>query len=159
MCCYLARGATPPLRFSGFKHIFCENGVALGGITNKHVGDGADKFAVLNDRRATHECVNMGPTNPHAKTLENRRQGVSFAAVFNAFYLGVLPAESRPAIGNTTSVSFATVVSAQSSTISTSGVIYFIIISSLTYRAQCYSYLRQVCHKPPCHPPIRHKYA
>ena len=75
-----------PYTLGGLQHIFREDGVAFGGVVDKHVGDGTGEFSVLNNRRAAHECVNIGPTNPHAKTLENRRKGNSLAAVLTHLF-------------------------------------------------------------------------
>ena len=44
------------------EHIFDENSVALGGVVDHYVGDGADQLPVLNDRGARHECGQGGTT-------------------------------------------------------------------------------------------------
>ena len=44
------------------QHIFNENTVPRSGIVDQNVGDGADELAVLNDRTATHECIQVGTT-------------------------------------------------------------------------------------------------
>ena len=38
------------------QHIFYENAVSRCRIVDQHVGHRADKLAVLDDRRAAHEC-------------------------------------------------------------------------------------------------------
>ena len=40
----------------GTQHIFNEDAVAAGGVADHHVGDGADKLTVLDDRATAHEC-------------------------------------------------------------------------------------------------------
>ena len=46
----------------GVQHIFNENAVSRGGIVDEHVRYRADELAVLNDRRARHECGQVGTT-------------------------------------------------------------------------------------------------
>ena len=40
----------------GGEHVFNKNTVAAGWVADHDVGDGADELAVLDDRRAAHEC-------------------------------------------------------------------------------------------------------
>ena len=47
---------------SGVQHIFNENAVARGGIVDKNVGHRAHQLAVLDNRAAAHECVQVGTT-------------------------------------------------------------------------------------------------
>ncbi len=39
-------------------HILCKYAIPSRGIVDKDVGNGSDKFAVLNDRASRHKCVN-----------------------------------------------------------------------------------------------------
>ena len=43
------------LLFHCIQHGFHGNAVASAGVVHQNVGDGADKFPILNDRRAAHE--------------------------------------------------------------------------------------------------------
>ena len=60
-------GTSPPHQREALacclQHIFYKNAVAHGGIVHQHVGYSADEFAVLDDRRAGHARVNIGPTH------------------------------------------------------------------------------------------------
>ena len=53
-------GALSPCRV---EHILNEDPVPSGGIVHQNVGDCAHQASVLDDGRAGHECVNIGPTN------------------------------------------------------------------------------------------------
>ena len=44
------------------QHILDENSVSRGGIVYHNVGNRADELAILNDRRARHECGQVGTT-------------------------------------------------------------------------------------------------
>ena len=44
------------------EHIFGEDPVSHGGVTDHHVCDGSHELAVLNNRRARHECGQEGTT-------------------------------------------------------------------------------------------------
>ena len=57
------RGRPHPYGFSGFKHIFRKDGVALGGIIDQHVGNSTDELTVLDNGTAAHECVKQDTTN------------------------------------------------------------------------------------------------
>ena len=46
----------------GVQHILNENTVSRGGIIDQYVRDRSDELAVLNDRRARHECGQEGTT-------------------------------------------------------------------------------------------------
>jgi len=49
------------------QHILDEDPVPTAGLVYKNVGHGANELAVLNDRAAAHECVNIGPTHFYKK--------------------------------------------------------------------------------------------
>ena len=57
---FLRRSLHRQLRF--VQHIFNENSVPSCGVIDHNVGDSSDESAVLNDRRARHECVQVGTT-------------------------------------------------------------------------------------------------
>ena len=44
------------------QHVFHKDPVAHGGIVDQHVGDCSHDLAVLDDRRAAHECGQEGTT-------------------------------------------------------------------------------------------------
>ena len=44
------------------EHIFNEYSIPHGRVVDEDMGDGADQLAVLNDRRAAHECGQVGTT-------------------------------------------------------------------------------------------------
>ena len=56
------------------KHIFNENAVPRGGIVDQHVGNCADKLAVLDDGRAAHECGQEGTTLFYEKFTKKCRE-------------------------------------------------------------------------------------
>ena len=45
------------------QHIFGEDIVVGGGVVDQHVGHRADELAVLDNRRAGHECLSLGTTS------------------------------------------------------------------------------------------------
>ena len=46
------------------KHILDKYAVATGGVGDEDVDHSTDELAILQNRAAAHECVNIGPTNP-----------------------------------------------------------------------------------------------
>ena len=44
------------------EHIFDKNSVSRGRVIDQHVGDCSHQLAVLDDRAAAHECVQVGTT-------------------------------------------------------------------------------------------------
>jgi len=55
----------------GARHILNENAVSRGGIVDQHVGDGTNQLAVPDDRRAAHECGQVGTTKSFKKMFLN----------------------------------------------------------------------------------------
>ena len=44
------------------QHVFNEDAISRCGVVNKNMGHCSHQFAILDDRTAGHECVNIGPT-------------------------------------------------------------------------------------------------
>ena len=61
----------------GFEHRFRKDGIAFGGVIDKHVRDSTDKLTILHKRAATHECVKQDTTT-------------IFEVFLAAFYLKIL---------------------------------------------------------------------
>jgi hypothetical protein len=55
------RPQTVPFRQTGERNRYGRKATS-GGVGDEDVGHSADDFAILQNRAAAHECVNIGPT-------------------------------------------------------------------------------------------------
>ena len=68
------------------EHILNEDAVSDGGVVHHHVSDRTHKLAVLNDRRAAHECGQEETTVFNEKFTKSRRErpnGYSLQILFS----------------------------------------------------------------------------